>query len=92
MKIKKETISSTKFNKLKPLFWDYEIESVKKHLDSVFVISRILELADPDQFEIYRNAVSDEKIKEFIKSEKAKKLLSKKSLNFWQIYYGIKKT
>jgi hypothetical protein len=92
MKTKKELLTPTKFNKLKPLFWDYDSESVKRHLDSAFVISRILELGDPDQFEVYRNAVSDEKIKEFIKSEKARRLLSKRSLNFWQIYYGIKKT
>jgi len=92
MKAKKETVTRTKFNKLKNLFWDYEIESVKKHLDSVFVIARVLELGNPEQFEIFRSTISDEKIKDFLKSEKAERLLSKKSLNFWQIYYGIKKT
>jgi hypothetical protein len=92
MKIKKKTVPSTKFNKLKPLFWDYEIESVKTHLDSVFVISRVLELGNPEQFEIFRSTISDKKIKDFLKSKKAEQLLSKKSLNFWQIYYGIKKT
>lgn len=76
-------------NLLKPLFWDYDFESVVRNLQSPFVIARLLELGTPEQFEVLRGKVQDEKIIEFLKSERAKRLLSKVSLNFWLLYYGI---
>lgn len=77
------------FKKLKILLWDYKWESVLKNLDSFFVISRVLEIGNPEQFEILSNAIGDEKIKKFL-FKKGKKFLSKKSLNFWKIYYAQK--
>lgn len=80
-----------KIDILKPLFWDYDFESVKKNIHSHFVIARVLELGTPEQFEVLRSFLSDEKITEFLRSENTSKFLSRKSLNFWLIYYGIKK-
>lgn len=76
---------------LRSLFWDYDFESVKKKLHSYFVIARVLELGTYEQFEVLKALLSDKKIIEFLKSKKGKKLLSRKSLNFWLIYYEIKK-
>jgi len=72
--------------KLKPLFWEYKWESVKKNMDSVFVISKILELGSPEQIKILEKTVGKEKIRNFLE-EKGRKLLSPKSYNFWKNYY-----
>lgn len=82
-------MNKKEIKKLKILFWDYKWESVEKNLDSPLVISRILELGNPEQFEILSGFLGHEKIYRFLK-EKGKKLLSKKSFNFWKIYYAQK--
>lgn len=77
--------------KLKHLFWDYNWDSVLEKLNSHFVIARVLELGDKEEFKILRDVIGDPEIINFLKSEKAQKLLSRQSLNFWKIYYGIEK-
>lgn len=76
-------------NKIKPLFWDYEWDSVKKNLNSPFVIARVLEMGNPEQFKILVSVVGDDKIIKFLQ-ESGERLLSRKSLNFWRIYYDKK--
>ncbi len=73
---------------LKDLFWDYDWESVLRNLDSPFVIARVLEMGNKEQVRAFLSVVSEEKIKEFL--TKYEKLLSKQSLNFWRLVYGIK--
>ena len=73
---------------LHSLFWEYKWESVKKNLTSPFVIARVLELGNPEQFRIFSELVGEETIKNFLR-EKGKKLLSPQSFNFWRIYYSI---
>lgn len=71
------SISSKKdLEKLKHLFWDYEWNSVLEKLNSHFVIARVLELRDKEEFKILRDAIRDSEIINFLKSEKAQKLLS----------------
>ncbi|HBT04354.1 MULTISPECIES: hypothetical protein [Thermodesulfobacterium] len=77
------------FNKLKPLFWEHEWNSVKKNLNSPFVIARVLEIGNPEQFKIFVSVVGDDKIIKFLQ-ESGERLLSRKSLNFWRIYYDKK--
>jgi hypothetical protein len=74
---------------LKELFWDYKWNSVLKKLDSPFVIARVLEIGNKEQVKILEKAIGKEKIKNFLK--KYENLLSKQSLNFWKLCYGIKK-
>jgi len=81
--------SEEEIGKLKPLFWEYKWESVKEKMDSVFVISKILELGNPEQIKILEKAVGKEKIRNFLE-EKGEKLLSPKSYNFWKNYYERK--
>lgn len=75
--------------KLKPLFWDYEWKSLKKNLTSPFVISRVLEVANPEQFRIFSSAVGDDKIIEFLE-KKGERMLSKRAFNYWKLYYEKK--
>lgn len=75
---------------LKELFWDYNWESVLKNLDSPFVIARVLEIGNKKQVKEFINAIGSEKIKDFLNNYP--KLLSKQSLNFWRLCYGVKKT
>ncbi len=73
---------------LKELFWDYKWDSVLKKLDSPFVIARVLEIGNKKQVKELENAIGQERIKDFLK--KYENLLSKQSLNFWRLCYGIK--
>jgi len=84
-----EHASKEEIEKLRSLFWEYKWESVKEKLDSVFVISKILELGSPEQIKILEKAVGKKKIRNFLK-EKGEKLLSPKSYNFWKNYYERK--
>jgi hypothetical protein len=72
---------------LKVLFWDYKWKSVVKKLDSPFVIARVLEIGDKEQVKELERAIGQEKIKKFLK--KYENLLSKQSLNFWRLCYGV---
>jgi len=73
---------------LKELFWDYKWDSVLEKLDSPFVIARVLEIGNKEQVKELEKAIGKEKIKYFLK--KYENLLSKQSLNFWRLCYGIK--
>ncbi len=42
---------------LKELFWEYKWGSVKKKLNSHFVISRVLEMGTPEQYKVFKNKV-----------------------------------
>lgn len=77
------------FQKLKNLFWDYDMKSVRKNLFSPFVIARVLEMGNPEHFKILHSIVGDDEIVKFLRI-KGNKLLSKRSLNFWKIYYEKK--
>ena len=73
---------------LKELFWDYKWNSVLKKFDSPFVIARVLEIGNKDQVKELEKVVGKEKIKNFLKNYE--NLLSKQSLNFWKLCYGVK--
>jgi hypothetical protein len=71
---------------LRPLFWECDWNSVREKLNSPFVITRILELGNPEQFHVFAEVVGDEVIKTFLR-EKRERLLSPQSFNFWRLYY-----
>ncbi len=72
---------------LKDLFWDYDFKSVLKNLDSPFVIARVLEIGDKEQVKTFISHIGKEKIVNFLTNYD--KLLSKQSLNFWRLCFGI---
>jgi len=73
---------------LKELFWDYKWDSVLEKIDSPFVIARVLEIGNKEQVKELEKVIGGNKIKDFLK--KYENLLSKQSLNFWRLCYGIK--
>lgn len=85
----KTQLSKGNLRKLKPLFWDYDWKSVESNLSSLFVIARVLELATPEQFRIYSSLVGDDEIINFLEN-KGQKLLSRRTYNFWKLYYEKK--
>jgi len=76
---------------LKPLFWEYDWTSLKENLTSPFVIARVLELGNPEQFHLFAELVGNELIKAFL-DESGERLLSPQSFNFWQLYYQKNET
>ncbi|MCX7771340.1 MAG: hypothetical protein N2202_09740 [Proteobacteria bacterium] len=84
----KETKNST-VKKLRPLFWEYDLKSLQDNLSSPFVIARVLEISNPEQFRIYSSLVKEDVIVDFLE-KKGQKLLSKRAYNFWQLYYEKK--
>lgn len=75
--------------RLKPIFWEYEWDSVRKNLTSPVIIAKLLEMANPEQFKIFSSLVGDEEIKRFLE-KKGEKRLSKKAYNYWKLYYEKK--
>ncbi len=45
---------------LRPLFWEYDWKSVLENLTSPFVIARVLEIGDSEQFKLFAELVVDE--------------------------------
>lgn len=82
----RDTIKQSDLEILRPLFWEYDWNSVREKLNSPFVIARILELGNPEQFHVLAELVGDEVIKTFLR-EKGERLLSPQSFNFWRLYY-----
>ncbi|GLI52449.1 DUF6922 domain-containing protein [Thermodesulfovibrio yellowstonii] len=86
---KAENLEDKNFKKLQPLFWDYELGSLKKNLSSPFIIARVLEIANPEQFRIFSLFIGDDKIIKFLE-QKGERMLSKRAFNYWKLYYEKK--
>ncbi len=80
-----------KIKKLKTLLWGYNIQDVIKNPSNIIVIERVLEFGDFTHFKILKEIIGDAPIIEYIKKY-GKKRLSKKSYNFWMLYYELHKT
>lgn len=87
--LSKKSKLKDKIDRLKSLFWEYKLESLKKNLKSPIIIARVLEMGNPEQFRIFSSLVGDETIYKFVE-EKGKKMLSKRSFNYWKLYYEKK--
>ena len=87
--MKRRSVNNKNLKILKELFWDYKWNSVLKRLHSPFVIARVLEIGNKNQVKELEKAIGKEKIKDFLKNYP--RLLSKSSLNFWRLCYGIQK-
>ena len=75
---------------LRNLFWEYDFNDILKDLSNIIVIERVLEFGDKEQIKILFKYVDKQKIIEYLETT-GKRRLSKKSLNFWREYFGIKK-
>jgi hypothetical protein len=79
---------SKKYSSFKNLFWDYKFDDVLSNLDNDVVIERILELGDIEDFNFLIENISKNKIIDYLK-RKGERRLTKRSYNFWRIYFGI---
>jgi hypothetical protein len=79
-------ITSDILHKLKPYFWDTDIEKLDFEEYSFFVIERLLEYGRPWQI----NWLVDNYTRFAIKDVVRKSInISKKTANFWAIHYKI---
>jgi hypothetical protein len=71
----------------KKLFWDVKFKDLdyKKHVD--FIIKRILELGDVQDYQFIQNKYGRKKIKEVAQKTK---FIHKKNANFWKLVFSLK--
>ncbi|MCX7792970.1 MAG: hypothetical protein N2257_00975 [Thermodesulfovibrionales bacterium] len=75
-------MSTVRFKKT--LFWDVDIERLNPEIDWYFIIERIAEYGDIEDFEWMRKNFLPEKISYVIKTSRA---LSKRTINFLKLFY-----
>lgn len=73
---------------LKEYFWDVDFNKLDKKTYDFFIIERILEDGDKKAIKWMENNFESSRIKSALYNSKN---LSKKSANFWQIIFNIKK-
>ncbi len=73
---------------LKRYFWDVEFIDLSKEKYPRFIIERILEYGDEKAVKWMRDNFTKNKVKEVVCKSKN---ISKKSANFWQLLFNIKK-
>ncbi|PSR03036.1 MAG: hypothetical protein BRD50_06485 [Bacteroidetes bacterium SW_11_45_7] len=87
-----DTTNKHDIEKIKPLFWEYDWESVQKKMTSYFVIARVLEFGTPEQFATLVAVIGETPVQDFLATRSADRLLSRRSLNYWRLYYEITTT
>ena len=70
--------------KKKSMFWDVDVIDIEKN--EKFIIGRILDFGDTDDFKWAMRVYGEEKIKKGILKSRT---LSGKSLSFWSQYFSI---
>ena len=72
----------------KDLFWDVKISDIDRQKNKEFVVGRILNLGDIDDYKIANEFYGK---KHFQNIAKKVPWLDKKSLNFWSLIFNIPK-
>jgi len=73
---------------LKNNFWDIDFSDLDKKKHSQFIIERILEYGNEKEVKWMRQNFTEKEIKTVVCKSKN---ISKKSANFWQLLFEIKK-
>ncbi|MBN2542918.1 hypothetical protein JXI42_08635 [bacterium] len=68
------------------LFWDVNKETVDPVEHAVFIIKRVLNWGDQTSLKWLRTTYSEKQILEVIKRKRG---LLPKTINFWEVYYGM---
>ena len=71
------------------LFWDVDRDKLDAKKNEVFIVERILERGDLDDFRWAHGFYGKEKMKEIFLQRLSN--FNKKSLNFWCSYFSIEK-
>lgn len=73
---------------LKRYFWDVQFSDLNKEKYPRFIIERILEYGDEKAVKWMKDNFTEKKIKQAVCKSKT---LSKKSANYWQFLFNLKK-
>ena len=71
---------------LKKYFWDVDFSKLDKDDFSYFIIERLLEYGDTEDTEWMKNNFKESEIKEVTLNSKR---LSKRSSNFWHLFFKL---
>ena len=71
---------------LRPLFWDIHLDQFDPRSWPEYTIARVLESGDEKAVAWLRETFSTAEITAVIRSERR---LSRKSANFWALFYGV---
>lgn len=71
---------------IRSLFWDVYFDRFDIGANSFFIISRILEHGDEPSARFLLQTYSEDEIIHVVKTSRS---LSKRSRNFWMIYFGV---
>lgn len=66
-------------------FWDIDVTKAKPKSHATYYISRILELGDEKAFDWLKRVYGSSKIKKSL----GRARLSKKSEQYWKLYFGL---
>jgi hypothetical protein len=71
---------------LRPFFWDVDFDRLDIQSNAFFIISRILEHGDEPSSTLLLCTYSEREIIQVVKTGRS---LSRRSRNFWMIFFGI---
>jgi hypothetical protein len=71
---------------LRPFFWDVDFDRLDIQSNAFFIISRILEHGDEPSTRLLLRIYSEREIIQVVKTSRS---LSRRSRNFWMIYFGV---
>jgi hypothetical protein len=70
----------------RPFFWDVDFDCLDIQANAFFIISRILEHGDEPTARLLFRIYSEREIIQVVKTSRS---LSRRSRNFWMIYFGV---
>ena len=69
------------------LFWDIDLEKLDPHVNQEFIVTRVLQQGDADDFQWAQTFYGTDIMKEVFAKNAQK--LNKKSCNFWSLYFNV---
>ncbi len=72
------------------VFWEVDAKKLDTEENPEFIMERILEYGTLESVTWLRKTLGDEELKQYIKSQTARRRLSTKTLNFWQVILKLK--
>lgn len=75
--------------KFHDVFWEVNADELDTEKSPEFIMERILNYGTLEGVKWLRETFGDEKLKEFITSEKGRRRLTTRTLNFWQVILKV---
>ncbi len=71
------------------VFWEVDAEKLDTEAYPEYIMERILEYGTLEGVKWLRKTFGDEKIKQYVTSRRARRRLSTRTINFWQIILNL---